>query len=40
MSGRTDLMLGNRYRLAERIAGGGMGEVWQAEDGVLGRGSR
>jgi serine/threonine-protein kinase len=37
MSGRTDLMLGNRYRLAERIAGGGMGEVWRAEDTVLGR---
>ena len=37
MSGRTDLLLGNRYRLAERIAGGGMGEVWRAEDTVLGR---
>jgi serine/threonine-protein kinase len=37
MTDRTDLMLGNRYRLAERIAGGGMGEVWRAEDTVLGR---
>jgi eukaryotic-like serine/threonine-protein kinase len=37
MTGQTDLMLGNRYRLTERIAGGGMGEVWRAEDTVLGR---
>jgi len=26
-----------RYRLEERIAGGGMGEVWRARDDVLGR---
>jgi hypothetical protein len=30
-------MLGDRYRLEDRIAGGGMGEVWQATDTVLGR---
>jgi serine/threonine-protein kinase len=29
--------LGGRYRLDERIAGGGMGDVWRATDGVLGR---
>jgi hypothetical protein len=29
--------LGDRYRLDDRIAGGGMGEVWQATDTVLGR---
>jgi tRNA A-37 threonylcarbamoyl transferase component Bud32 len=30
-------VLGNRYTLTERVAGGGMGEVWEATDGVLGR---
>ncbi len=29
--------LGNRYHLTSRIATGGMGEVWRAEDELLGR---
>lgn len=29
--------LGNRYRLDERIASGGMGDVWRGTDEVLGR---
>ena len=33
----NDVTLGDRYLLSERIAGGGMGEVWQATDQVLGR---
>ncbi len=37
MTAETDRVLGSRYRLTDRIAGGGMGEVWRAEDGVLGR---
>jgi eukaryotic-like serine/threonine-protein kinase len=31
------LRVGNRYELTARIAGGGMGEVWRAQDTVLGR---
>ena len=30
-------LLGDRYRLEDRIAAGGMGEVWRATDTVLGR---
>ena len=30
-------VLGDRYTLAERLGGGAMGEVWRAQDGVLGR---
>lgn len=30
-------MLGGRYQLIERIAAGGQGEVWRAEDATLGR---
>ena len=31
------LLLSNRYRLTSRIAVGGMGEVWAADDTRLGR---
>src|SRR6266545_3444638 len=30
-------MLGDRYRLDEFVAAGGMGQVWRATDTVLGR---
>src|SRR3954470_16456115 len=32
-----DFTIGDRYRLEPRIAIGGMGEVWQATDALLGR---
>jgi tRNA A-37 threonylcarbamoyl transferase component Bud32 len=34
----TDALLADRYRLVERIAVGGMGEVWRGVDTLLGRG--
>ncbi len=37
MTAVVDLVLADRYRLQERIAGGGMGEVWRAQDTLLGR---
>ena len=33
----AEVVLGKRYELTQRIAGGGMGEVWRARDQVLGR---
>jgi serine/threonine protein kinase len=33
----ADIILGDRYRLIRRIASGGMGTVWEAEDTVLHR---
>jgi tRNA A-37 threonylcarbamoyl transferase component Bud32 len=36
-AGLVDALLADRYRLVERIAVGGMGEVWRAQDVVLDR---
>ena len=33
----SGITLGGRYQLTDRIAIGGMGEVWKARDKVLGR---
>src|SRR4051794_30628337 len=37
MTQRAELVLGDRYTLTDRIAVGGMGEVWRATDTLLGR---
>ena len=33
----SGITLGGRFELTERIAIGGMGEVWKARDQILGR---
>ena len=33
----ADLVLDERYTLIDRIASGGMGEVWRGSDQILGR---
>ncbi|HET8795686.1 MAG TPA: protein kinase, partial [Arthrobacter sp.] len=33
----SGITLGGRFQLTDRIAIGGMGEVWKAQDQVLGR---
>jgi serine/threonine protein kinase len=37
MNPEPDIVLGRRYTLSRRIAVGGMGEVWEATDTLLGR---
>ena len=37
MNPHAGMILGNRYTLTDRVASGGMGDVWQAADLVLGR---
>ena len=37
MNPQSGTTLGSRYTLTDRIAAGGMGDVWRATDSVLGR---
>jgi serine/threonine protein kinase len=37
MNPEAGMTLGSRYTLTDRIAAGGMGDVWRAKDSVLGR---